>query len=220
MTVGDGNGNLALANTPGAVDSTFKTNIGNGLSNSAYGIAILSDGRILAHGVSDQLKRFSETGVADTTFNTEAAKGSVLGNPRGIEIDSLGRIVVGDNSDGLLNRFSSSGAVDTDFNTASKNALGTGSAANTVAIHTNDSVLVGGSFVGGLKKVTSTGTADTTFNNNTNTSVGATVLCVTSARCDKYGESRWLVLCSWGTKTTSAGKSCARTLMASAIDWS
>lgn len=74
ITFGDGTrGGIALANTPGAVDSTFKTNAGNALSNSAYGVAIQSDGQVLVTGVSDQLKRYSSAGIADTTFNTKAS---------------------------------------------------------------------------------------------------------------------------------------------------
>jgi hypothetical protein len=63
----------ALANTPGAVDSTFKTNIGS-FTGTANAVAVQSDGSILVTGSSSyRLNRFSASGVADTAFNTAMA---------------------------------------------------------------------------------------------------------------------------------------------------
>ncbi|MEY3129387.1 MAG: hypothetical protein RL405_707, partial [Actinomycetota bacterium] len=107
----------AFANTPGAVDSTFKTNFGSQTSNRTYEVAVLSDNSVLFAGdFTGAFRKVSAIGVADTTFNTNAAAGTTVNSGRAIAVDSLGRIIVGDNSGGPINRFSSTGAVDTSFN--------------------------------------------------------------------------------------------------------
>ena len=166
----------AFANTPGAVDSTFKTNFGSQTTNRTYDVAVLSDNSVLFAGdFTGNFKKVSATGVADATFNTNAATGSTVNSGRSIAIDSLGRIYVGDNAGGPVNRFSSTGVVDSTFNSAVATSLNANGNGNALAIHTSDSILVGGNFAGGLKKASSTGSADATFNTNAASSVGTTV---------------------------------------------
>ena len=170
------NAGSAFANTPGAIDDTFKANFGSQTSNRSYDVAVLSDNSVLFAGdFSGAFKKVSATGVADSTFNTNASAGATVNSGRQIAIDSAGRIVVGDNSGGLVNRFSSTGVVDTSFNNAVSTALGTSGTGYAVAIHASDSILVGGNFSGGLKKASSAGAADATFNTNAASSVGTTV---------------------------------------------
>lgn len=102
------NSGSALANTPGAVDSTFKTNFGSQTTNRTYDIAVLSDGSVIFTGdFNGAFKKVSATGVADATFNSNASVTWTVNSGQALAVDSLGRIVVGDNSGGPLNRFSS-----------------------------------------------------------------------------------------------------------------
>ena len=64
----------AGASSPGAVDATFKANVGSTMPSRTRGIAVQSDGAVVALGdTTGKLRRYSSAGVADSTFNTSAA---------------------------------------------------------------------------------------------------------------------------------------------------
>jgi uncharacterized delta-60 repeat protein len=129
-------------NTDGSLDSTFgvdgivRTKFGTGLTEYVIfkGLALQSDGKIVAAGVSDSIDgqsnfavaRYNADGSLDSTFDSDGKlivpAGSAPNRVQGIDLDSSGRIVLtgwingpGFNADLVLMRLMPNGALDSAF---------------------------------------------------------------------------------------------------------
>ncbi len=166
-----GNSRFALAryNTDGSLDSTFGiggkvvTSIG-GNTAGASDIAIQSDGKIVAAGISYSsgnsykfaLARYNTNGSLDTTFGTGGIVVTLVGESgyaEAVAIQSNGKIVVaGDSRIGNINnfalaRYNTDGSLDTSFGTGGKilTPIGSGGAgARSVAIQPNGRIVAAG----------------------------------------------------------------------------
>jgi uncharacterized delta-60 repeat protein/uncharacterized repeat protein (TIGR01451 family) len=205
---GDDDFTLVRYTSAGALDTTFNGTgkrtfdvAGNGHDDHANGVALDSQGRIVAGGYAFNgtdndfaVARFKSDGSIDTSFNS--GTGKVIFNiaaddvGRGVAIDSQNRIVLagysflGGDYDFLVARYTSAGLLDTSFNssgvirdnvTSGQNDFGT-----SVAIDAAGNILVGGySFVPNdddfaVARFTSSGILDTTFGTNGNTTINFT----------------------------------------------
>lgn len=123
---------MAKVSESGAVDTTFRSNLGAGFNNTVYHICILSDGRIVAVGSFSTIKgvavgriaALSSAGVPNTAFNTLLGTGANTTCQRVREL-SDGRLLVcggftsfnGGSASGLV-ALNTDGSEDTAFTTA------------------------------------------------------------------------------------------------------
>ena len=165
-------------NTDGSIDATF--NVGTGFINSVRGIAIQTDGKVVAVGdsasyqgnTSNYIVRINTNGSFDSTFNT----GTGFGSPAySIALQSDGKIVVGGNfltyqgnSSNKIIRLNTDGSIDTPFSIGSGF---NGIAVQAVAIQSDGEILVGGDFtwyqivtMNRLMRLNTDGSFDSTFN--------------------------------------------------------
>jgi uncharacterized delta-60 repeat protein/uncharacterized repeat protein (TIGR01451 family) len=205
---GDDDFALVRYTSLGALDATFDSDgrktydvAGNGHDDHANGVALDSQGRIVAGGFAFNgtdndfaVARFKADGTIDTSFNS--GSGQVKTNiaaddvGRGVAIDTLDRIVLagysflGGDYDFEVARYTSAGVLDASFGfggtvrdniTTGQNDFGT-----SVAIDAAGNILVGGySFVPNdddfaVARFRSNGTLDTTFGTNGNTTINFT----------------------------------------------
>ena len=166
----NGYGFLVGVTTTGLNTSGFTRNGGGIITSGPVGLALNSTNDIYAIGsFTGYLKRVAANGTAtvsspETTFNTAVAS-SLSVAPKGITVDSSGRVYVVGDFTGRLKRFSSAGVEDTTFSSnANIAALGTGALA--VAMQSDGKILVGGnSTFGYLKRFNVDGTLDSTLTN-------------------------------------------------------
>ena len=172
----------AGASSPGAVDATFKANVGSTMPSRTRGIAVQSDGAVVALGdTTGKLRRYSSAGVADSTFNTSAAAAAggspaLVNNAYTVEVQSDGKILATDDYLGSIQRFTSAGAADSVFNSnVASHTTGTTYAVAEQSVSGVRHILVGGSFTGRLKRLTDTGAVDSAFSTNVGSAFGGTV---------------------------------------------
>jgi uncharacterized delta-60 repeat protein len=176
---GSGVSDFALAryNANGSLDSTFDTDgkvttdfAGN--IDAARGVAIQSDGKIVAAGIANMggtshdfaLARYGTGGTLDTTFDTDGRVTThfAIGadGAHGVAIQSDGKVVAagqaetatGDFIDFALARYSTAGALDTTFSTDGKVTtdfagdaeVGWGDFARSVAIQSDGKIVAAG----------------------------------------------------------------------------
>jgi len=173
---------IVRLNADGTEDTAFYTNVGFGLSDEAYAVAIQSDGKILVGGVftnfdtslTRRLVRLNTDGTEDTAFTTNLSA-SFNGDVYKITLQSDGKILVGGdftnfNSNGVrrLVRLNTNGTEDAAF-TAN---LGTGfnGIVRAFAVQSDDKILVGGNFTSfdvsttpRIVRLNSNGTEDVAF---------------------------------------------------------
>ena len=163
---------LARYTTNGSPDETFSTggyvstNLSGTSSESAYGVAIQSDGKIVVTGQSDAtgnddalVARYLTNGTLDNTFGTGGivtldVSGGSNDYANGVAIQSDGKIVVAGgtdatgNTDVLLARYTTSGTLDTTFDTdgiVTSNVGGTiNDYASAVALQPDGKIVVAG----------------------------------------------------------------------------
>jgi uncharacterized delta-60 repeat protein len=176
----------------GSLDNTFN---GNGRQNATIGamdmltaLAIDSKGRIVGAGYTDfnasgantfdfALVRLLDTGLLDTTFDTDGSRTIDFGaddRATGIAIQADGNIVVGGTTDdgtaemAFARVLSTNGALDSTFDTDGKATanLGAASKANGIGIQWDGRILAAGSsgtdFV--LSRLNTDGSLDPNFN--------------------------------------------------------
>jgi uncharacterized delta-60 repeat protein len=187
---------LARYNPNGSLDTTFSgdgkvtTPIGTD-SDSANGVAVDSQGRIVAAGESSgppsdafAVARYKPNGSLDTTFSGDGKLRTTIGSDSdgaAVAIDSQDRVVVGGSSDdGSSNwafaaaRYNPNGSLDTSFSSDGtvRTVIGNGAFANAVGIDSQGRIVVGGwSAVGGgydpnpfaVARYNPNGSLDTTF---------------------------------------------------------
>jgi uncharacterized delta-60 repeat protein len=153
----------------GSLDTSFGTGgkvttaIGAG-HEEVYAIAIQSDGKIVAAGISDNgtnydfaLARYNSNGSLDTTFGTDGKVTTAIGTDYdeayAIAIQADGKIVAagyshnGSDADFALARYNSDGSLDTGFGTGGKvtTAIGAGSdGAYAIAIQSDGKIVAAG----------------------------------------------------------------------------
>jgi uncharacterized delta-60 repeat protein len=159
---------LARYNTNGSLDSAFGTNglvvtgMPNSLENSAAGVALTADGKILIAGTAKgrfTLARFTTAGKLDSTFGTggfvtTAIAGTASSSATGLVLTGQGEIVMAgsavttaNRSDFTLARYTANGTLDSHFgkNGTVLTAIGTSSTASAIALQADGKVVVAGS---------------------------------------------------------------------------
>jgi uncharacterized delta-60 repeat protein/RHS repeat-associated protein len=175
---------VARYTTTGALDSTFDSDgkatlsgVGHNLDDFGYAMALQDDGKIVVGGQSNHdltLGRFTTTGAADTTFDSDGIAVADLGGTeeiRGLVAQSDGTIVAAGlkGSDFVIARFTAAGALDTTFGASSGYTATDFSLATDAAYaltRQTDGKFVAGGISGGnfaLARYTSGGLLDTTF---------------------------------------------------------
>lgn len=186
---------LARYNSDGSLDTTFNTSgkvttpIGSA-NNSAFAMAIQSDGKIVAAGFANNgsnddfaLARYNSDGSLDTSFDTDGKVTTAMGPGndaiRSIVIQSDGKILAvgngsnGTNFDFAIARYNANGSLDTSFDTDGKllTPIGTGTDyAMSVAIQGDGKIVAAGYSHNGadndfaLARYNSDGSTDTSFN--------------------------------------------------------
>jgi uncharacterized delta-60 repeat protein len=160
---------LVRYNTDGSLDTNFDsdgkvtTAIGSG-TDSAYSVAIQSDGKIVVAGYSDNgsnddfaLVRYNTDGSLDTNFDSDGKVTTEVGSSddyaESVAIQSDGKIVAagyssnGGNNDFALVRYNTDGSLDTSFDSDGKVTTAIGSAsdfARSVAIQSDGKIVVAG----------------------------------------------------------------------------
>ena len=174
----------------GSLDTGFgtggKVTTDIGGADKIEGMAVLSDGKIVAGGHSGgdfALARYTSTGVLDTGFGTGGkvttaiGSGSDYGYAMTVQSDD-GKIVVageshnGSNNDFALARYTAAGVLDTGFGTGGKvtTAIGTGNdGANALALQSDGRIVLAGFSHNGrhndfaVARYTAAGALDTSF---------------------------------------------------------
>ncbi len=186
-------------NTNGSLDTTFDgdgkltTAIGT-TSDVALSVAIQSDGRIVAAGLSSNasvtdfdfaVARYNANGSLDTTFDSDGKLTTAIGPANdaayGVAIQSDGKIVAvgysfnGNNYDFAVTRYNTNGSLDTTFDGDGKLTTAVGTLhdyANGVAIQGDGKIVVAGSSHNGLNddfavtRYNADGSLDTAFDDD------------------------------------------------------
>jgi len=177
---------ITRINTDGTRDATF--NVGTGFNNTVLGIAVQSDGKIIAVGAftsysgstQNRIIRLNTDGTRDATFNTGVGSTTQLNC---VTIQSNGKIIVGSNGVTQYSgsvaptgsfRINTDGTRDTTFN-AGVGFAGTGAGAIfAIDIQSDGKYVMGGGFttysgsnINRLARINTDGTLDTTFNPGT-----------------------------------------------------
>jgi uncharacterized delta-60 repeat protein len=184
---------LVRYNTDGSLDTSFDTDgivttaIGSS-DDSAYSLAIQTDGKIVAAGTSRNdsnadfaLVRYNANGSLDTSFDGDGivttAIGSAYYSANAMRIQGDGKIVVtgitynGTNYDFALVRYNTNGSLDTSFDGDGivTTAIGSGEdIANALAIQSDGKIVVAGYTSGAgrdfaLVRYNTNGSLDTSF---------------------------------------------------------
>ncbi len=156
-------------NTNGTLDTSFDSDgirlidIAGG-DDTARGIAVQSDGKIVVAGVAAvagnndfAVVRLNADGSLDTTFDTDGKVTTAIGagadEARGLAIQTGGKIVLagyshnGTNEDVALVRYNTDGSLDTSFDSDGKRTVAVGSGydtANAVALQSDGKIVVAG----------------------------------------------------------------------------
>jgi len=181
-------------NTDGSLDTTFDTDgkvttpIGS-RSDTAYGVVLQSDGKIVAAGYSFNgsdndfaIVRYNTNGSLDTTFDTDGKVTTPIGSRSEIAfsvvLQSDGKIVAagssdnGSNYDFAIVRYNTDGSLDTTFDTDGKVTTPIGSRSDTaygVVLQSDGKIVAAGySFNGSdndfaIVRYNTNGSLDTTF---------------------------------------------------------
>lgn len=189
---------LARYTPRGALDPTFgtggivRTDFGTNSADEAFAVAIQSDGKLVAAGLSDSngsfdfaLARYNSDGTLDTTFGTGGKVLTDLGSTSSdiavaVALQANGKIVAAGqynantiSSDFAVVRYNSDGTLDGTFGTGGKllTDLGSQDVANAMALQSDGKIVVGGTSTAGtsssfdfaLVRYNSDGTLDGTF---------------------------------------------------------
>jgi len=149
---------LARINSDGSLDTAFTSQLGAGADGSVLGVAIQSDGKVIAVGKflsfngnpTPRIVRLNTDGTRDTAFTTSNGIG-FEGFATCVVVQSNGQIVVGGsfvrfnaNRARQVARLNSSGTADTTFNTNIDR--GANAIVYALALRTDGTVFIGGDF--------------------------------------------------------------------------
>ena len=144
---------LSPNGTFSAADNTFNTAITSGLSNTPEAVTVDALGNVFVVGpFTGNVKKFSSTGAADTTFNTNATAAALGTGATSAVLQSDGKLVVGGSFTGRLKRFNTDGTVDTTFTYDAA----TGGTVNKAIVLSDGYILVGTQSTPFIKKVYTT----------------------------------------------------------------
>ncbi|NDG67433.1 MAG: hypothetical protein EBY23_11095, partial [Actinobacteria bacterium] len=144
---------LSSNGTFSAGDNTFNTAITSGLSSTPTAVTVDASGNVFVVGpFTGNVKKFSSTGVADTTFNTNAAAAALGTGANTAVLQSDGKLVVGGSFTSKLKRFNIDGTLDTTFSYDSA----TGGTVNKAIVLSDGYILVGTASTPFIKKVYTT----------------------------------------------------------------
>ena len=144
---------LSPNGTFSAADNTFNTAITSGLSSTPTSVAVDALGNVFVVGpFTGNVKKFSSTGAADTTFNTNTAAAALGTGANTAVLQSDGKLVVGGSFTSKLKRFNTDGTLDTTFSYDSA----TGGTVNKALLLTDGYILVGTASTPFIKKVYTT----------------------------------------------------------------
>jgi uncharacterized delta-60 repeat protein len=187
VAVGAAGGEFALARyrADGSLDASFsgdgkQTTDFGGLDDGATGIAIQSDGKIVAVGKASigdfALARYNPNGSLDTTFSGDGKQTTDFGNndgAAGVTLQDDGKVIAIGRSGGdfALARYNPNGSLDTTFSGDGKQTTDFGGSdqANGVALQADGKVVAAGSgaaSLGGgfaLARYNANGSLDTSF---------------------------------------------------------
>ena len=169
---------IARLNTDGTLDTTF--NIGTGVNNNIYSIAVQNDGKILISGLftsfngvsRNRFARLNTDGTLDTAFDPGVGPDNVIYS---IVTQADGQIIIAGNfkkyngtSKECIARLNTDGTLDTTFNAGISIEWNV----DVVKIQTDGKLLVSGTFIGftgvnspppGLARLNADGSLDPTF---------------------------------------------------------
>jgi uncharacterized delta-60 repeat protein len=145
-------------NSNGSLDTTFsgdgKLSTDLGSYDSIYSIALQSDGKIVATGVSNDnfaIARYDTNGTLDTTFSGDGKLTTDMGSSDGIQsiaLQSDGKIVAAGYSgnDFAIARYDTNGTLDASFDTDGKVTTNLGSieSINSIAIQSDGKIVAAG----------------------------------------------------------------------------
>jgi uncharacterized delta-60 repeat protein len=187
---------IARLNPNGILDTTFTTNNGTGIPDTAAiyevtvrGLAIQSDGKIVLVGgftqfngeIVNYIVRLNSNGTLDTAFRANTLNG-FSGISQSVAIQPDGKILIGGFSFTSFNlttvnriaRLNSNGTLDTAFTT--NTGTGANFAIYSIAVQSDGKILLAGEFttfngttVNRIVRLNSDGTRDTEFTTNTGT---------------------------------------------------
>ena len=144
---------LSPNGTFSAADNTFNTAITSGLSSTPTAVAVDALGNVFVVGpFTGNVKKFSSTGSADTTFNTNTAAAALGSGANTAVLQSDGKLVVGGSFTGRLKRFNTDGTLDSTFSYDGA----TGGTINKAVLLSDGYILVGTASTPFLKKVYTT----------------------------------------------------------------
>jgi uncharacterized delta-60 repeat protein len=184
---GGGSGSSTVYEAVGIIDNTFgisgvvTTTIST--TSTCHKIAIQTDGKIIASGVSNDsstnafaLSRYTASGALDTSFGTGGIVTTTIGTNAasfGLALQANNRIVVGGQSDThfVLARYTSTGALDDTFGISGvvTTTLGTNACIDNLVIQPDGKIVAVGWCYDGSKdyfaiaRYTTAGALDTTF---------------------------------------------------------
>jgi len=172
---------IARLNTDGTYDTTY--NIGNGLNQNGFAVAIQSDNKAVVVGnsmttysgsaIGTGSLRINTDGTLDTTFNTGTGLTVTTRVGYAVDVQSDGKIVIGHGATQYsgstvtrLMRLNTDGTVDSSFNPGSINNV-----VYAVKIQPDQKVLVAGGFTSvsgstqtGIARILSNGNRDASYN--------------------------------------------------------
>jgi len=141
---------FSATGTTTSTETTFSTNVSGKLDGAPTAVAVDSSNNIYVVGdFTGKVKKFSSTGIEDTTFNTNAAAAALPNGARTVAVQSGGKIIVGGSFTGNVKRFNADGTLDSTF--VYDNA--TGGTVNDAVVLSDGYVLVGTSTTPFIKKV-------------------------------------------------------------------
>ena len=141
---------FSATGTTTSTETTFSTNVSGKLAGAPTAVAVDTSNNIYVVGdFTGKVKKFSSTGIEDTTFNTNAAAAALPNGARTVAVQSGGKIIVGGSFTGNVKRFNADGTLDSTF--VYDNA--TGGTVNDAVVLSDGYVLVGTSTTPFIKKV-------------------------------------------------------------------
>ena len=136
--------------TTTATETTFATNVSGKLDAAPTAVATDGSNNIYVVGnFTGKVKKFSATGVEDTTFNTNAATAALPNGALTVAVQSDGKVIVGGSFSGNLKRFNTNGTLDSTF--VYDNA--TGGTVNEAIVLSDGFILAGTASTPFVKKV-------------------------------------------------------------------
>jgi uncharacterized repeat protein (TIGR02059 family) len=150
---------FSATGTTTTAETTFASNVSGKFDAAPTAIAVDSSNNVYVVGsFTGRVKKFSASGVEDTSFNTNATAAALPTGALTVAVQADGKVVVGGSFTGNLKRFNTDGTLDTAF--VYNNS--TGGTVNEAIILNDGYILVGTASTPFIKKVYSIAVAPNT----------------------------------------------------------